>query len=132
MVDESTPGSTPGSTPAPTPAASTPPVISLSIKDLKVLYVAYMPYVDGGGLFIPTKKVFKMGENLSLLLSLMNEEKKYSVNGKVVWITPDKAHNNMVPGVGVQFSGLNAISLAAKIEQLLSAMAISADRTNTM
>lgn len=128
MVDESTPASIP----APTPAASTPPVISLSIKDLKVLYVAYMPYVDGGGLFIPTKKVFKMGEKLSLLISLMNEEKKYSVNGKVVWITPDKAHNNLASGVGVQFSGLNAISLAAKIEQLLSAMAISTDRTNTM
>ena len=106
-------------------------VLSLAIKDLAVLYAAYMPFVDGGGLFIPTKKVFNMGDRLSLLISLMTEEKKYPVEVKVIWITPDKAHNNMAPGVGVQFSGASAAELCAKIEQLLIGTS-STNRTNTM
>lgn len=108
------------------------PVLSLSIKDLKVLYSAYMPFLENGGLFIPTKKSFNMGDKLSLLISLMSEEKKYPVDCKIVWITPDKVHNNMAPGIGVQFTGPTAIELTNKIEQLLSPLSASTDRTNTM
>lgn len=109
-----------------------PQILSLAIKDLKVLYAAYMPFVEGGGLFIPTKKQFNMGDKLSLLISLMNEDKKYPVDGKVVWITPDKVHNNMAPGVGIQFGGSMSAELSGKIEQLLTTMAVSNERTNTM
>ena len=109
-----------------------PPVLSLAIKDLKVLYAAYMPFVDNGGLFIPTKKQFNMGDKISLLISLMSEDKKYPIEGKVVWITPEKVHNNMAPGIGVQFIGALAGELAGKIEKLLTSMAASTERTNTM
>lgn len=108
------------------------PVLSLAIKDLKVLYAAYMPFVDNGGLFIPTKKQFNMGDKISLLISLMSEDKKYPIEGKVVWITPERVHNNMAPGIGVQFSGLLAGELAGKIEKLLTNMAATTERTNTM
>ena len=109
-----------------------PQILSLAIKDLKVLYAAYMPFVDGGGLFIPTKKQFNMGDKLSLLISLMNEDKKYPVDGKVIWITPEKVHNNMAPGVGVQFGGPMSAELSGKIERLLTTMGVSNERTNTM
>lgn len=109
-----------------------PPVLSLAIKDVKVLYAAYMPFVDNGGLFIPTKKEFKMGDKISLLISLMSEEKKFSIEGKIIWITPEKVHNNMAPGIGVQFGGTMAGELAGKIEKLLTSMAASTERTNTM
>ena len=112
-------------------APAAPAVISLAIKDPKVLYASYMPFLEGGGLFIPTKKPFNIGDNLSLVISLLSEEKKYPIDGKVVWITPIKA-NNMVPGVGVQFSGTAAAELNAKIEQALTIFATSGERTNTM
>ena len=41
-------------------AANKPGVLSLAIKEKSALYAAYMPYVKGGGLFIPTNKNFKI------------------------------------------------------------------------
>ena len=114
------------------PVASAPPsVISLSIKDPKVLYASYMPFLERGGLFIPSRKQFNIGDSLSLVISLLNEDKKFPVDGKVVWVTPAKA-NNMAPGVGVQFSGAAAAELSAKIEQALVIFSTSTERTNTM
>jgi type IV pilus assembly protein PilZ len=39
-------------------------IISLTIKDKSALYAAYMPFVKGGGLFIPTKKHY-LGDEVS-------------------------------------------------------------------
>ena len=33
-------------------------VLSLAIKEKAALYAAYMPFLKGGGLFIPTSKPF--------------------------------------------------------------------------
>jgi len=107
-----------------------PKVLSLAIKDLKVLYTAYMPFVINGGLFIPTKKSFNMGDSLPLLLSFMEESNKYSVLCKVIWITPGNS-TNRVPGIGVQFTGSNAMEISNKIKGLLSNMQ-SNEITNTM
>ena len=42
-------------------ASNKPGVLSLAIKEKSALYAAFMPYVKGGGLFIPTNKIFKIG-----------------------------------------------------------------------
>lgn len=39
-------------------------VLSLTIKDRAVLYAAYMPFVEQGGLFVPTNKKFELGEEV--------------------------------------------------------------------
>ena len=39
-------------------------ILSLSIKDKAVLYAAYMPFVKNGGLFIPTKKDYALGDEV--------------------------------------------------------------------
>ena len=79
-------------------------ILSLTIKDKAVLYSAYMPFIKNGGLFIPTTKQYKLGEEIFLLLSLMDEPEKIPVAGKVVWITPVGAQGNRNAGIGVQFS----------------------------
>lgn len=79
-------------------------ILSLTIKDKAVLYSAYMPFIKHGGLFIPTAKDYKLGEEIFLLLSLMEEAEKIPVAGKVVWITPKGAQGNRAAGIGVQFS----------------------------
>ena len=45
-----------------------PGVLSLSIKEKSALFAAYMPFIKGGGLFIPTNKQYKMGEEVFMLL----------------------------------------------------------------
>ncbi|QJX01761.1 pilus assembly protein PilZ [Alcanivorax sp. IO_7] len=63
-------------------------ILSLSIKDKAALYSAYMPFIANGGLFIPTDKDYQLGEEIFLLLNVMDEPEKIPVAGKVVWITP--------------------------------------------
>jgi len=45
-----------------TTTANKPSVLSLTIKERAALYAAYMPFIQGGGLFIPTDKDFSIGE----------------------------------------------------------------------
>jgi type IV pilus assembly protein PilZ len=79
-------------------------ILSLTIKDKAVLYSAYMPFIKHGGLFIPTNKSYTMGDEVFMLLSLMDEPEKIPVAGKVIWITPKGAQGNKAAGVGVQFA----------------------------
>ena len=59
-------------------------ILSLAIKDKAVLYAAYMPFIRNGGLFIPTKKEYELGDKVFMLLNLMDEAEKIPVAGKVV------------------------------------------------
>ena len=79
-------------------------ILSLSIKDKAALYSAYMPFVTNGGLFVATDKNYKLGEEIFLLLNIMDEPEKIPVAGKVVWITPQGAQGTRSAGIGVQFS----------------------------
>ena len=42
-----------------------------------MLYAAYMPFIKNGGLFIPTNKSYKLGDEVFMLLNLMDERKKF-------------------------------------------------------
>jgi len=79
-------------------------ILSLTIKDKSVLYAAYMPFIKNGGLFIPTNKNYRLGDEVFMLLSLMDETEKIPVAGKVIWMTPKGAQGNRAAGVGVQFN----------------------------
>ena len=106
-------------------------ILSLTIKDKAVLYSAYMPYLENGGLFVPTNKPYKVGDEVFMLLNLMDEAEKIPIAGKVVWITPKGAQGNRTAGIGVQFSDQDATA-NAKIENHLAG-SLSPDRpTHTM
>ncbi|WP_188151215.1 PilZ domain-containing protein [Teredinibacter waterburyi] len=106
-------------------------ILSLTIRDKAVLYAAYMPFVRHGGLFIPTNKTYSLGDEVFMLLSLMDEPEKIPVAGKVVWITPKGAQGNRAAGIGVQFSSEDDIA-SKKIETYLAG-SIESDRpTHTM
>lgn len=122
------------STPAHDPAAQVRPgVLSLSIKEKSALFAAYMPFIKGGGLFIPTNKSYKMGEEVFMLLTLMEDPAKLPVSGKVIWVTPNGAHGGRTQGVGVQFA-FNESGKAAqnRIEGLLGGSLKSVRPTHTM
>jgi len=112
--------------------APKPGVLSLAIKEKVALYSAYMPYIKGGGLFIPTNKPFKIGEEVFMLLSLIDDPMKLKVVGHVVWVTP-AAQAGRPQGVGVQFSDKDGgIEAKNKIENLLGSALKSSRATHTM
>ncbi|MGB5275815.1 MAG: PilZ domain-containing protein [Gammaproteobacteria bacterium] len=115
-----------------TAASARPGMLSLSIKDKASLYAAYMPYVSNGGLFIPTTKKYDLGDEVFMLLTLMEDTERLPVAGKIIWITPQGAQGNRSAGVGVQFSPQDKGATRNKIETHLAG-ALKSDRiTHTM
>ena len=113
-------------------AAPKPGVLSLAIKEKAALYSAYMPFIRGGGLFIPTNQTYKLGEEVFMLLSLLDDPNKLKVVGTVAWITP-VTQGGRPQGIGVQFSEQEGgIEARNQIEALLGGVLKSARPTHTM
>ncbi len=107
-------------------------ILSLTIKDKNALYAAYMQFVKNGGLFIPTNKQYKLGDEVFMLLTLMDEAERLPVAGKIIWITPVGAEGNRAAGIGVQFSDQDGGAARNKIEGYLAG-ALQSDRpTHTL
>ncbi len=107
-------------------------ILSLSIKDKNALYAAYMPFVINGGLFIPTNRIYEMGQEVFILLNLMEETERLPIAGKIIWKTPTGSEGYRATGIGVQFSDQDGGTARNKIETYLAG-ALESDRsTHTM
>jgi type IV pilus assembly protein PilZ len=113
-------------------AAPKPGILSLTIRDKSALYASYMPFVRNGGLFIPTSKSYKLGDEVFMLLTLIEDKEKMPIAGKIIWLTPKGAQGNRTAGIGVQFSDLDKGQTRNKIENVLAAALKSERTTHTM
>jgi type IV pilus assembly protein PilZ len=110
-----------------------PGVLSLNIREKAALYAAYMPFLKGGGIFIPTSRSYTLGEEVFMLLSLMDDPNRIAVQGKVVWITPEGVQGSRTQGIGVQFTLDETGSQArATIEKILGETLASSRPTHTL
>ncbi len=108
-------------------------ILSLAIKDKGALYNAYMSFVKGGGLFVPTVKRYELGDEVFILLTLMEDRDRLPIAGKVIWITPSGAQGNRTAGIGVQFNeSADGDSARTKIESILAGIVSSERPTHTM
>ncbi len=107
-------------------------ILSLTIQEINTLYQAYIPFIKNGGLFIPTHGNYCLGDEVFMVLTLMDETEKLLIAGRVVWVTPSGAQGNRVAGIGVQFNEINSGSARAKIETYLAGMLKSEKPTQTM
>ena len=107
-------------------------ILSLTIKDKAALYAAYMPFVKNGGLFIPTNKAYGLGDEVFMLLTLMDDKERLPVAGKIVWMTPAGAQGNKTAGIGVQFGAQDNGTTRTKIETYLAGALNSYRTTHTM
>ena len=115
------------------PAPPRPSVIQLAIKEKAALYAAYIPLFQEGGIFIPTARDYKLGDDIYVLLSLPEDTQRYPVAGKVAWVTPAKASGARTQGVGILFpKDEKSRLLKLKIEELLGANMASDRPTQTM
>lgn len=106
-------------------------IINQAIKDKVALYNAYMPFVKGGGLFLPTPRQCKLGEEVFVLLTLVDDPERIPLTGKVIWINP-RQQGMRAAGIGIQLTGEEGDKARRKIETILAG-ALKADRpTHTM
>lgn len=113
--------------------AGRPSVIQLVFREKSALYAAYIPLMSDGGLFVPTTRDYRLGEDLYLLLSLPGDPQRYPVAGKIGWITPANASGGRTQGVGVRFpADEKARTLKIKIEELLGTTISSSKPTQTI
>lgn len=113
----------------PVTAPHRPSVIQLAIKEKSALYAAYIPMFSEGGVFIPTSREYRLGDDVYVLLTLPDDSQRYPVAGKVAWVTPAKAAGSRAQGVGIQFpKDEKSRILKLKIEEILGTH-LSSDRT---
>jgi len=107
-------------------------IIAFSVSDLGALYSAYMPHVQNGGIFVPTPRGYQLGDEVFLLLKLMEETQPTPVTGNVVWVTPAGAQGNKTPGIGIRFNDDDNAQTRQNIEQRLAAKLNGERPTQTM
>lgn len=122
---------TPGTT-HPAAAGPRPGVVQLTIREKAALYAAYMPMIDGGGLFIPTTRAAQLGDEIYALLTLMDEPAKVPIPGKVVWVTPAGTPGRQ-QGIGIRFAKNESGEQARrKIENYIGGALKSSRPTHTV
>lgn len=112
--------------------APRPSVMTLAIRDQAGLASTYMPFVQGGGIFVPTTRQANLGDDLYLIMTLLDDPARHAVPGKVVWITP-AGTTGRPQGLGIQFARNEAgEQVRAKFETLIGSTGLSTRQTHTL
>lgn len=116
-----------------TAPAPRPGVYSLSIRSKAALYGAWMPLIKGGGLFVPSKSPAKLGDDVLLLVALLDDPARIPVQGRVAWVNPADGTHNRPAGFGIQLPDSETCrELKKKVEALLAGALQSSRPTFTL
>jgi len=116
-----------------TDTAQRPAVFTLVIRSKAALYAAWIPLLRGGGIFLPSNRSHLLGEEVLILLSLLDDPNKIPLQGNVAWINPPHTAGNRPQGIGVQLQD-NEVGreLRKKVEGLLAGALQSSRPTHTI
>ena len=96
-------------------------IIQVNIPDKATLQSSYMPFVQGGGLFVPTKQAVKMGQEVFVLATLPDQAQKIPLTGKVIWISYKQTHFKP-QGFAIQLTGEKGVYYKNEAEKLLAGL----------
>lgn len=113
--------------------AHRPGVFSLVIRSKAALYAAWIPFLRGGGIFLPSNRDHTLGEEVIVLLSLLDDPAKIALQGSVAWINPAHGAGNRPQGIGVQLQDNEpGREFRKKVEGLLAGALQSTRPTHTI
>jgi type IV pilus assembly protein PilZ len=113
--------------------ATRPGVFTLVIRSKSALYAAWIPLLKHGGIFLPSNRSHALGEEVLILLTLLDDPNKIPLQGNVAWINPAHSAGNRPQGIGVQLhDGEVARELRKKVEGLLAGALQSSRPTHTI
>jgi uncharacterized protein (TIGR02266 family) len=64
--------------------------------------------ISRGGVFINTRNPLPVGTEVKILIQLPGARFPYHLDGRVTRVTEFDNHANMVPGMGIEFTGVEA------------------------
>ncbi|WP_343596105.1 PilZ domain-containing protein [Acinetobacter sp.] len=106
-------------------------ILQVNVADRAALQASYMPFVSGGGLFIPSQQPVKLGQEIFVLATLPEQTQKIPLTGKVVWINYKQA--GVKPqGFAIQLSGDKGTYYRIEAEKLLAGVMSSYRPNYTM
>ncbi len=105
--------------------------LRLEFKNDRELYMAYMPFLKQGGLFIKTHEQYELGDKIDIEVMLPGNLEPAALETAVCWITPNGAQNGTEAGVGVAFV-VDENNIRNQIESALGRLLNSKDPTYTM
>jgi len=118
---------------SPEALAHRPGVFTLVIRSKAALYAAWIPLLRGGGIFLPSNRPHALGEEVLVLLSLLDDPNKIPLQGHIAWINPAHSAGNRPQGIGVQLNDSEvARELKKKVEGLLAGALQSSRPTHTI
>ena len=114
-------------------SVSRPGVFSLVIRSKSALYAAWIPLLKGGGIFLPSSRDHRLGEEALVLLSLLDDPIRFSLQGTVAWVNPAHSAGNRPQGIGIQLVDTEqSRELRKKVEGLLAGALQSSRPTHTI
>jgi type IV pilus assembly protein PilZ len=103
------------------------------IRSKAALYAAWIPLLRNGGIFLPSNRAHALGEEVLILLSLLDDPNKIPLQGNVAWINPPHSAGNRPQGIGVQLHDGDVVrELRKKVETLLAGALQSSRPTHTI
>ena len=91
-----------------------------------------MSFLQNGGLFAPTTRPYRLGDEVFLLLTPMDEREKLPAGRRVAWISPERARGSRQAGIGIEFSDED-VTINAKIDNYLADSSLTSERvTHTL
>lgn len=107
-------------------------IITYNIPDADTLYSSYLPFVQNGGLFVPSSRNHSLGEEVFVAITLPDSQERYPLNGKVIWIN-HRTVGTRPAGFAVQFgTDPNGTHIRNEVEKLLAGRLESPQATYTM
>lgn len=118
---------------APQSAEPRPLVFVMAVRNKASLYAAYIPWLKQGGMFVPTDRAAHIGDEVLVVLELLDDPLRIPISGHVAWLTPANAHGNRTQGIGVRFNDLKPLAdLKKRIENVLGGALQSSRPTHTI
>lgn len=109
-----------------------PGVLSAVFRDLAALRAATMPFIQGGGLFVPSTRAGSLGEDVFMLVTLPDDASRHTVSGRIVWVTPAGSTGRQ-QGLGIQFNPSETSELLRRrIEELTAGTPVAGTPTHTL
>ena len=118
---------------APETTATRPGVFTLVIRSKAALYAAWIPLLKGGGIFLPGNRSHALGDEVLILLTLLDDPNKIPLQGSIAWINPAHATGNRPQGIGVRLHDSEmGRDLKKRVEGLFAGALQSSRPTHTI